>query len=171
MWIKARLPRCRARPGGFGRVAGAWSRARLAGGGRFRYGCGPNARSELWCRQVAALTRGRARGERTVRWPRGVVGRADQQVTVGATSSHAVGLSCVAALTRAACRSNVGSLPGGARLSGGRTFELWAWSNSQGQGMRIQGSQNRRLTMQSTRRRNRPFAQTGQYCRRALLRR
>ena len=165
------MPRCGARPGGFGRVAREWSRARLAGGGRFRYGCGPNARSELWCRQVAALTRGRARGERTVRWPRGVVGRADQQVTVGATSSHAVGLSCVAALTRAACRSSVGVWPGGARLSGGRTFELWAWSNSQGRSMRIHDGQNRGLTMQSSRRRNRLFAQTGLCGRRGLLRR
>jgi len=57
---------------------------------------------------------------------------------LGLPARTAIGLSCVAALTRAACRSNVGLWPGGARLSGGRTFELWVWSNSPGKGMRIQ---------------------------------
>ena len=61
--------------------------------------------------------------------PRGVGGRSDPQGTGAVCFPGCTELSlCLAALTRAACRSNVGSSPRGARLAGGRTFEALKWS-------------------------------------------
>ena len=167
----SRLPHRRVRPGRFGAGASARSRTQLAGGCSSLHCCGSTARSQSAYQVRAAFPRGGG-----VRWenspqPRGVRGRSVVQVTAEATSSPAGGSSCVAALTRAACRSRVGVRHGGARLAGGRTFGAPELSNSQGWNMRDHDGFNRRLTMQSTRRRNRLFAQTGQYCRRALLRR
>jgi hypothetical protein len=61
--------------------------------------------------------------------PRGVGGRSEPQVTGVVCFPGYAGLSLrLAALTRAACRSNVGFSPRSARLAGGRTLEAFARS-------------------------------------------
>ena len=69
--------------------------------------------------------------------PRGVGGREVVQVTVAATSSQKVAMSCIAALTRAACRSNVDVWTRGARLAGGRTLAVCKLPNSLASILRI----------------------------------
>jgi hypothetical protein len=69
----------------------------------------------------AAFTRAEdVSGENSLQ-PRGAGGRAVQQVTGVATSSPAVVLSCIAALTRAISRSNVAS---GTKARGWRAVAL-----------------------------------------------
>jgi len=137
----ARLPQRCARLKKFGAVSSARGRARLAGGSIARHHCGLNARTERSYRKLAAFTRGGGvKGENSLQ-PRGVCGRAFVEVTVGAASSQKVVLSCVAALTRAACRSRVAHRP---KARGWRAVGPWWYVSCQIRKRSIMRNQSRR---------------------------
>ena len=96
----------------------------------------------------------------------------------GGPTSHRCGYQLASCRLVVCCRVDARELPGESRLvvkpravDGRATLTEPTLSNSQVLNTSNHTVRERFLTMQSTRRRNRPFAQTGQYCRRGLLRR